>query len=278
MRRSLIACAAGLALVGSAPAYAQRAKDEGVVVRPPSMVRHVVSAAKIEAAATKQYGQLREQATRSNALLPEDNPQVQRVRRITDALKPNAAKWNKRANNWQWEVMVIQAPTTINALCMPGGKMVVFTGLLDRLQLTDDEIAMVMGHEMTHALREHARSRAAKTTLTNVGAGAVAILIGGDVGQIAKVSGGLLTLKFNRDDEREADLIGMELAARAGYNPEAGISLWEKMNQTAKNTQPVLLSTHPGGEERMRRIKASLKRVQPLYEKAKAKRAAEANK
>jgi predicted Zn-dependent protease len=221
----------------------------------------------------KQFSELRDKAIRSKALLPPEDAQVQRVQRITNDLIPLAVKWNARAKNWQWEAIVVSAPL-VNALCMPGGKIAVFTALLDRGQLTDDELAMVIGHEMAHALREHARTRAAKSTLTNVGAGTIAILLGGNMGEIAKVSGGLMTLKFSRDDERDADLVGMELAARAGYDPEAAVTLWEKMNKIVPMARPVYLATHPSGEERVRRLKANLKRVKPIYERAKASRPA----
>src|SRR4030095_8624569 len=149
-------------------------------------------------------------------------------------------------------------------------KIAVFTGILDTLKLTDDEVAIVLGHEMAHALREHARARAVKSTLTEGGAFTVGLLIGGNMGEIAKQGGGLLTLKFNRDDERDADLIGMELAARAGYNPEAGITLWEKMGNAARGAPPPWLSTHPSSESRVALIKLNLKRVMPLYERARA--------
>ena len=153
---------------------------------------------------------------------------------------------------------------------MPGGKIAVFTGILDALKLTDDELAVVLGHEMAHALREHARARTAKVTLTNVGTLAIGLVIGGNVGELARQGGGLLALRFNRDDERDADLVGLELAARAGYDPQAGITLWEKMAQAAKGAPPTWLSTHPSGEDRERRTKDALKDVMPLYEKAKA--------
>jgi predicted Zn-dependent protease len=277
MRRLIIATAAGLAILVSASATAQLAKEEeGVRVRPLSVMRNLVSAAKLEKAALQQYEQLKGQATSRNVLIPADDPQAKRVQRITDDLLPHTHKWNPRAKQWQWQVMLVRTPT-VNALCMPGGKIAVFTGILDGLKLTDDEAAMVLGHEMAHALREHARARAAKVTLTNAGALAVGLLIGGNVGELARQGGGLLSLKFNRDDERDADLIGMELAARAGYNPEAGITLWEKMTKVARGTPPPWLSTHPSSEQRIARIKLNLKRVMPLYEKAKANRPPAAN-
>jgi predicted Zn-dependent protease len=272
MRRSIIAGTALLAVVASVPATAQRAKDEeGVKVRRASIVRNLVPAASLEKAALQQYGQLRAQAVGRNALLPEDDAQAKRVQRIAKELLPHTHKWNSRAKDWPWEVIVLKTPT-VNALCMPGGKIAVFTGIIDALKLTDDELAMVLGHEMAHALREHARARAAKVTLTNVGTLAVGLVIGGNVGELARHGGGLLNLKFNRDDERDADLIGMEIAARAGYDPEAGITLWQKMAQVARGAPPTWLSTHPSSEDRVRRIKAAIKDVANLYERGKANR------
>jgi predicted Zn-dependent protease len=273
MRRSIIAGTALLAIVASVPATAQRTKDddEGVKVRRASFVRNLVPAASLEKAALQQYGQLRAQAVGRNALLPEDDAQAKRVQRIAKELLPHTHKWNSRAKDWPWEVMVVKTPT-VNALCMPGGKIAVFTGIIDTLKLTDDELAIVLGHEMAHALREHARARAAKVTLTNVGTLAVGLVIGGNVGELARQGGGLLNLKFNRDDERDADLIGMEIAARAGYDPEAGITLWQKMAQVARGAPPTWLSTHPSSEDRVRRIKAAMKDVARLYERGKANR------
>ena len=273
MRRLIIAGAAGLAVVVSAPATAQRAKDDdgGVKVRRASVVRNLVSAASLEKSAVQQYGQLRAQATGRNALIPAEDTQAKRVQRITQELLPHTYKWNRRAKDWRWEVILVKTPT-VNALCMPGGKIAVFTGIIDALKLTDDELAMVLGHEMAHALREHARARAAKVTLTNVGTLAVGLVIGGNVGELARQGGGLLNLKFNRDDERDADLIGMEIAARAGYDPEAGITLWQKMAQIARGTAPTWLSTHPSNEDRVTRMRGAMKDVAKLYEKAKAHR------
>jgi predicted Zn-dependent protease len=271
MRRWIIAAVAGFAFAASVPATAQLAKEDdgGVKVRRPSVMRNLVSAAKLEQAAQQQYDQLRSQATSRNALVPADDPLTKRVQRVAQDLLPHSGKWNPRAKEWKWDITVIKTPA-INALCMPGGKIAVFTGILDTLKLTDDELAVVLGHEMAHALREHARARTAKITLTNVGTLAIGLVIGGNVGELARQGGGLLALKFNRDDERDADLIGLELAARAGYDPQAGITLWQKMTQAAKGTPPTWLSTHPSGEDRERRTKAALKQVMPLYEKAKA--------
>jgi predicted Zn-dependent protease len=273
MRRSIIAGVAALAIAASVPATAQRAKDddEGVKVRRASFVRNLVPATSLENAALQQYGQLRAQATGRKALVAEDDAQAKRVQRIAKELLPHTHKWNSRAKDWAWEVMLVRTPT-VNALCMPGGKIAVFTGIIDKLNLTDDELAIVLGHEMAHALREHARARAAKVTLTNVGTMVVGLVIGGNVGELARQGGGLLNLKFNRDDERDADLIGMEIAARAGYDPEAGITLWQKMAQVARGAPPTWLSTHPSSEDRVRRMKAAMKDVAKLYERGKANR------
>lgn len=270
MRRWLTACALGMALAVSVPAAAQRVPDdEGVKVRHQSLLRKIVSAERIEKAGEEQYTRLRMEANSRRALVPPEDPMAKRVERITQDLIPVAVKWNARAKSWKWETMVVRTPA-LNAYCLPGGKIAVFTGLLETLKLSDDEVAIVMGHEMAHALREHARAREAKLTLTKVGTQTVSVLLGGNMGDIARASGGLLTLKFNRDDERDADLVGMELAARAGYDPEAGISLWEKMSGAAKITAAPWLSTHPSSEARQKLFKANMKVLKPIYERARA--------
>jgi len=160
---------------------------------------------------------------------------------------------------------------------MPGGKIVFFTGILSQLKLTDDEVAMVMGHEIAHALREHARERMGKQQATQglatIGSAVAAAVFGINPNVtdfVAKQGATLLTLKFSRDDETEADLVGMELAARAGYDPRTGVSLWQKMMSANKNAPPQWLSTHPSGNTRIEEIQANLVKVMPLYERARA--------
>jgi predicted Zn-dependent protease len=274
MHKLLAALALAAALLGSLPAAIAREPEEGVRVGNPSFLRRLISAERIEQAAGLQYGQLKSQAQARRVLLPPDHPQNVRLRRIARDLLPHADKWNPRAKQWRWEVVML-ASNNINAFCMPGGKIVFFTGILERLQLSDDEIAAIMGHEIAHALREHARERAAKSTLTNLTGRIVGLLVFGQGGDIIGAAGSnLLTLKFSRDDEREADLVGMELAARAGYDPAAGITLWEKMNAAARGGPPQWMSTHPSGESRIQLIKDHLKDVRPLYERAKAAKGA----
>lgn len=267
-RRAFLLAAAATAVTG--PALAQ------VDVGKPSMTRTLVPAEALEKAAVQQYGQLLQQAQAKKALAPESNPQLQKLRAIARKMIPFAPKWNERAAGWKWEVNLIGSQQ-VNAFCMPGGKIAFFTGILDQLKLSDDEIAMVMGHEMAHALREHARERLAKTTGTSAALRLGASVLGlGDWGDLAaRGSSQLLALKFSRDDETEADLVGLELAARAGYDPKASVSLWNKMAQVgnAKGTPGALsfLSTHPTGPDRIKRLEANVPKVEGLYRAAVGK-------
>ena len=158
----------------------------------------------------------------------------------------------------------------INAFCMPGGKIAFYYGILDRLKLSDDEVAMVMGHEMTHARREHAREQMGKTMATRgaIEIGAAIFGLGNGGRLLADMGGQLLTLKFGRADETEADLVGLELAARSGYDPRAGISLWEKMATASRSSSVELLSTHPSGPTRISDIRKNLPKVEGLYARA----------
>jgi predicted Zn-dependent protease len=153
---------------------------------------------------------------------------------------------------------------------MPGGKIAFYYGILAQLQLDDDEVAMIMGHEIAHALLEHARERVGKTTVTRVGASALSALLGlGTLGDaVMRGSADLLTLKFSREDESEADALGLRLAARAGYDPRAGVTLWQKMLAANKGAPPQWLSTHPSGATRIRDIEARLPRIEPEYRRA----------
>ncbi|MBS0293354.1 MAG: M48 family metallopeptidase [Proteobacteria bacterium] len=260
-RRAFVLAAAGAA---AWPAAAQ------VDVGGASGMRRLVPAEQLETSATQQYGQLLAQARAQRALAPDDHPQLVKLRAIARRLIPFAAQWNPRVAQWRWEVNLIGSKE-INAFCMPGGKIAFYTGILDRLQLTDDEIAMVMGHEMAHALREHARSRIAKSQATSIGLSLGAQLLGlGELGNVAANLGTqLLTLKYSRGDETEADLVGLELAARAGYNPQAAVSLWRKMGEATGNGGIGFLSTHPTGPDRIRELEANVPRVEGLYQQAR---------
>ena len=256
---------------------------EGVQVGETSVFAKIVPADQIEREANLQYQQTLAQASKQHALGPSDSAQVQRLRAIMDRIIPFTGQWNRRAQQWKWEVNLIGS-NQINAYCMPGGKIAFYTGILDKLQLTDDEVAMVMGHEIAHALREHARERMGKGRATDlaarVGGSLAASLFGIDpriTDAVAQTGASLATLKFGREDESEADLVGMELAARAGYDPRAGVSLWQKMAANNKGAPPEWLSTHPSGNTRIAEIEANLPKVMPLYERAKKPAASEAS-
>ena len=270
MTRWLASGALGLALVASPLALSVAVAREGVEVGKNSAFTKLVPAEDIERAAAQQYQQMMGQASAKNALGPPTHPQVVRLRAIAAKIIPFTLEWNSRARDWKWEVNLIGS-NQINAFCMPGGKIAFYSGILEQLKLTDDEVAMVMGHEIAHALREHARERMGKNAATNIGATVLGSLFGlGQLGQtVTNYGAQLLSLQFSREDETEGDLVGMELAARAGYNPRAGVSLWQKMAAASKGAPPQWLSTHPAGNTRIAQIEANLPKVMPLYERAK---------
>lgn len=242
-----------------------------------SPLRSLVPAGQLEQAASQQYSSLLAKAREKNALAPPDHPQLKRLREISMRLIAQSPRFNDRAAKWEWEVNLIGSKL-VNAFCMPGGKIAVFSGLVDELKLTDDEAAMVIGHEMAHALREHARARIAKTQGTGIALSIGAQLLGlGNVGDLAaNVGTQLVALKFSRSDEIDADLVGLELAARAGYNPDASVTLWQKMaavqKKGGKGGSPGWLSTHPTGGDRIERLRENVPKVQKLYQQAIAKR------
>jgi len=263
-RRGFLLAGAAAAASAALPAAAQVNVGSG------SSLRNLVPAAELETAAGQQYGQMMAEAQSKKLLMPANNPQVQRLRGIAQRIIPNTTQWNSRAKEWKWEVNLIQSDQ-INAFCMPGGKIAFYTGILEKLSLTDDETAMIMGHEMAHALREHARARMAKSSATGMGLSVVAQLLGlGQLGDVAANLGTqLLTLKFSREDETEADLVGLELAARSAYQPRASVTLWQKMSANSGGSGAGFLSTHPSGPNRIRELEANVPKVQGLYEQAR---------
>jgi Zn-dependent protease with chaperone function len=233
-------------------------------------MRNLVPAETLENSARQQYSQVLADARKQNALAPDNHPQLQRLHTIAKRLIPHTAQWNPRAREWKWQVNLIGSKQ-LNAWCMPGGKIAFYTGILDQLQLNDDEAAMIMGHEMAHALREHARERMAKSKVTGMGLSIASQLLGlGALGDAAANMGTqLLSLKYSRDDETEADLVGLEIAVRGGYRPEASVALWKKMQAASGgNNNASFLSTHPSGANRIHELEANLPKVQHLYEQA----------
>ncbi|MFN7861779.1 MAG: M48 family metallopeptidase [Curvibacter sp.] len=269
--RHLLAPCAAMLIAGAALAAPE--VREGVDVGKNSAFAKLAPAEEVERMALQQYRQQLAQAAEKRALAPPDHPQLKRLRNIAQRIIPHALAWNPRAKDWKWEVNLIGSKQ-INAYCMPGGKIAFYSGILVNLQLNDDEVAAIMGHEIAHALREHARERLGKTTATRIGANLISSYFGlGNLGDAALQMGAqLMTLRFSREDESEADLVGMELAARAGYDPAAGVTLWEKMAQASKGAPPQWLSTHPSGKTRIAEIEQNLPKVLPLYERARARR------
>jgi predicted Zn-dependent protease len=221
----------------------------------------------VNSAAAQFYAETLSEA-RSKGQLNPNLTQVQRVRAIANRLIPPTAVFRKDAPGWAWEVNVIESPD-VNAFCAPGGKIAVYTGLINKLNATDEELAAVMGHEIAHALREHGRERASRQYA--VGLGAALLGAGTGIGSdLPNLIGNVtLNLPNSRENEAEADRIGVELAARAGYNPRAAVTLWQKMAAQGGGKGPEFLSTHPSGPSRIADIERTLPAVNPLYFAAK---------
>ncbi len=270
-----LASAVTIAVAAFAVWAPNAAAREGVQVGEASGFSKLVPADQVERQAALQYRETLAEAAKQQALAPADNAQLKRLREIAQKIIPFANEWNPRVSQWKWEINLIGS-NQINAYCMPGGKIVFYTGIIKTLNLSDDEIAVVMGHEMAHALREHARERMGKSTATQGLARLGGLLASSWLGidpnladAVAQGGANLLNLKFGREDESEADLVGMELAARAGFDPRAGVTLWQKMAAANKGAPPQWLSTHPSSSSRISDMEASLPQVMPLYERTK---------
>jgi len=235
----------------------------------------LVSSAQADSAALQSYRGEVDKA-RQASTLNTDTANLERIRRIADRLIPQVAVFRPDAVNWQWEVN-LQTKDELNAYCASGGKIMFFTGIITRLKLTDDEIAAIMGHEMAHALREHGRERMSQSVAQEVGMNVIAAATGMSSGgaQMMQTAAQLaLTLPHSRGQESEADIIGLELLARAGYNPNAAVALWQKMAQAGAGGGPTFLSTHPSGPQRIQSLQVSIPKVMPLYEQARRSPAA----
>jgi predicted Zn-dependent protease len=259
-----------IAIVTVLAAASRLPAQDGVKIAPSSAISKVVSADKLEQRAAEEFRRQKEMARSANTLLPDAHSDVVRVWRLVKELLPHAGKFNERANVWKWDVIVLDEDI-INAFCAPGGKITVYTGIIRELQLTDDELAVLVGHEIAHALRDHSRGDLARSALSKVAAEAVATMTGVDK-KLALQGAQLSVLQAMRKTEIEADLIGLELSARSGHDPRAGLTFWEKMRNLGGDKPPQWLSTHPSDEIRLQVMKENMHDVLPLYEATVAAR------
>lgn len=265
-RLAWIAFGGALAIAGCQTVQTTRGGTVGVS-REQSM-SPLVSQAQVDSAARQQYAAVLKQSGEKGQL-NRDSTQTERVRRIAQRLVPATAVFRDDAPRWQWEVNVINSDQ-VNAWCMPGGKIAVYTGLIDKLKITDDELAAVIGHEISHALREHARERMSRAMPVAIGAQVLGAVYGQGASDLGNMFGqAMFVLPNSRENEQEADRIGVELAARGGYDPRAAVSLWNKMAGLGGAQPPQWLSTHPSHESRVRDLQDYAQRVLPLYEKTR---------
>jgi predicted Zn-dependent protease len=259
-----------LALVALAACQTVQTTGGGAVgVERKQSMSTLISSAQMDGSAAKAYSEVLAEARKKDRL-NRDSAQTERVRGIANRLIPSTSAFRPDAPRWNWEVNVI-ASEDVNAWCMPGGKIAFYTGLIDKLKVSDDELAAVMGHEIAHALREHGRERASERVAQQLGVSVLSVALGlGDLGvQLTQtVLDVTFALPHSRTHETEADRIGVELAARSGYDPRAAVSLWQKMGKLGGGKPPQWLSTHPSAETRIRDLQNYADRVMPLYESA----------
>jgi len=232
----------------------------------------MISAAQIERISASSFEQQAKAAQKKNVLITS-GPQYERLKTIANRLIPQTAVFRDDTHSWNWGLQLIDSPL-VNATCAPGGRITFYSGIINKLNLTDDEIAAIMGHEIAHAVREHGRERVSQAMAQNVIANVALAATGAGSAQSIDAANQImqyvLVLPNSRQNETEADAIGLEIAARGGYDPRAAITLWEKMSKESKGKNPPeFLSTHPSNENRIKELAALMPRVMPLYEAAK---------
>ncbi|WP_414598372.1 M48 family metallopeptidase [Achromobacter sp. F4_2707] len=271
MSRRIVLWGAALTLSALTGCASVQTTQSGVIgVDRKQFMATSVPAAQLQQAANQQYSQMMSEA-RAKGALDTNAAQVRRVQTITNRLVAHVGAFRPDAGSWPWEIHVISSDE-VNAWCMPGGKMAIYTGLINRIKPTDDELAAVLGHEMAHALREHSREQISQQMATQVGLSVLSAVTGvsavGDLG--SALTNVMFTLPNSRTHESEADLIGVELAARAGYDPRAAVTLWQKMAALGGGSAPPeFLSTHPSASTRSAELQRNAQKVMPLYEAAK---------
>jgi predicted Zn-dependent protease len=234
-----------------------------------ALFRNLIPPATLETQAAQEYAQILREAEHNKTLLGDDNALVKRVRDIINHEIPFALKWNDRSKNWKWEINVVKS-NEIRMYCLPAGKIVIYSGLIDKLRLNDNEIGMMAGHEIAHALREHARDRLGRQQAAQLSAGTVPQLFGFvDMGSTQLGIGEqLLAMRYSPADETEADVIGSEIASRAGYDPRAAITLWNKIDAATRRSDNGFIWMHPYGSTRRQDLLKRMPDMMPLYAKA----------
>lgn len=207
------------------------------------------------------------EALREENEISQDRLLESRVRRVTGRVVTAAVANFPKSVSWDWSVVIVDDADTVNAWCMAGGKMAVYTGLFESLTLTDAEFAQIMGHEISHALADHTAERMSRAMAIQLGMVALSAATDSSrtAGQNAELLGQVaLELPNNRAAEREADTLGMQLATLAGYDPEAAVTLWQKMSSLGDDRPPEFLSTHPSPNDRQARLNQMIPAMRDL--------------
>ncbi|MGC0152884.1 M48 family metallopeptidase [Chromobacterium vaccinii] len=262
----------GALLAAGLVACAQVATTSGGAVGVSRSQHMLLSSQEVEQMSAKSYAEQLQQA-RAAGRLNTSAAQTARVRRISQRLIAQTPAFRPDARDWRWEVNVLSTDD-MNAYAMAGGKIMVYTGLMGRLKLTDAELAAVIGHEISHALREHTRENLSQEYAQQVGLSLVGALAGLSADQVklaGMVTDVTLSKPHSRTMESEADLMGLELMARAGYDPNAAVNVWQKMQAAGSGGGMEFLSTHPSGPTRIHDLQAHIPQVWPLYQAAPKK-------
>lgn len=264
MRRSFSATLLAAALIGCT-ANPITGRSQLILVSESQVIAQSTQAYRAELAPWSKQGKLN-----------NDPALQQRINGITDRLITQAIRYRPETERWDWQVAVIDEPKTVNAFCLPGGRMAIYTGLIDKLHATDDELAQVMGHEIAHALANHGAEKMSVGLASDVLVGVIGAASGNNgqrnqqVGQLAALFA--WQLPNSREAETEADRIGIELAARAGFDPKAAPALWRKMIENdGSRGRFDWLSTHPAPAKRLDDLAALVPQMEPLYQEAKKK-------
>lgn len=232
--------------------------------------RMLISEQEVEKGAAEAYSQEKSKA-QAEGKLNANSALTSRVRNVSQRLIPGTGTFRSDAPGWPWEVNTLTTKE-LNAYCMPGGKIMVYSGLVEQLDLTDAELAAVIGHEMAHALREHSRERISRAYAQQLALAGVAVVTGAGEGALNlanTVASVTFQLPHSREQESEADTIGLELMARAGYDPNSAVSVWKKMMSAEQGGTPQFLSTHPSPQTRIQDLEGLVPKVMPIYQKNK---------